>query len=167
MKKWQKIVGVIVFVAIGICLGCTRYINHRDGEKVKYSDFPKEVQDTLARWGEHEINTDLTVSTADTGCSISLGEHTINTDPTVSVELPDVICFKSDYSFLYSTFGPWIISRRLKRNTDGKEWKFSGNLNIPRPIVTIGDTIYIPSEYMLVSGAEIDDNAIFLRQILR
>ena len=144
MKKWQKTVGMIVFGTIVIG-GCTRSINHNDGEKVKYSNLPKEVQDTLARWGK----------------------HTINTDATISVELPDVICFKSDYSFLYSTFGPWIISRRLKRNTDGKEWKFSGNLNVPRPIIAIGDTIYIPSEYMLVADSEIDSNAIFLRQVLR
>lgn len=143
MKKWQEI--VIVFGAIVFCFGCTRSISYSDGEKVKYSDLPKEVQDTLARWGGYAINTDA----------------------TISVELPDVICFKSDYSFLESTFGPWIISRRLKRNTDGKEWKFSGNINIPRPIVAIGDTIYIPSEYMLVANTEIGSNALFLRHILR
>lgn len=143
MKKWQEI--VIVFGAIVFCFGCTRSINYSDGEKVKYFDLPKEVQDTLARWGEYAINTDA----------------------TISVELPDVICFKSDYSFLESTFGPWIISRRLKRNTDGKEWKFSGNINIPRPIVAIGDTIYIPSEYMLVANTEIGSNALFLRHILK
>lgn len=111
MKKWQKIVGMIVFGAIGILFGCTRSINYSDGEKVKYSDLPKEVQDTLTWWGKHAISSDT----------------------TDSVELPDVICFKSDYSFLCSTFGPWIISRKIKCNTDGKEWRFSGNINIPRP----------------------------------
>lgn len=145
MKKWQKIVGMIVFGAIGILFGCTRSINYSDGEKVKYSDLPKEVQDTLTWWGKHAISSDT----------------------TDSVELPDVICFKSDYSFLCSTFGPWIISRKIKCNTDGKEWRFSGNINIPRPIVAIGDTIYIPSEYMLVTCMKIDSNALFLRQVLR
>ena len=96
MKKWQKIVGMIVFGAIGILFGCTRSINYSDGEKVKYSDLPKEVQDTLTWWGKHAISSDT----------------------TDSVELPDVICFKSDYSFLCSTFGPWIISRKIKCNTD-------------------------------------------------
>lgn len=146
MNKWQKITVVIAFGAIGICFGCTRSIDYTEGEKVEYSDLPKEVQDTLTWWGEHTI--------------ISVGD-------TVSVELPDVICYESDYSFLYSKFGPWIISRKLKRNTDGKVWKFSGNINIPTPIVTIGDTIYIPSEYNLVDCTGVDSNAIFIRQILR
>lgn len=145
MKPWQKIVGIIAFGAIGFCIGCTRSINYTDGEEVLYSEFPKEVQDTLTWWGEHTI---------------------ISIDDTVFVELPEVICYNSDYSFLYTKFGPWIISRRLKRNTDGKEWKFSGNLNVPTPIVAIGDTIYIPSEYNLCC-AEVNSNAVFLRQILK
>ena len=145
MKPWQKIVGIIAFGAIGFCIGCTRPIDYTDGERVVYSDLPKEVQDTLVWWGEHT---------------------TISIEDTVIVELPDVICYNSDYSFLYSEFGPWIISRRLKRNTDGKEWKFSGNLNVPRPIVTIGDTIYIPSDYNVVSMG-VDSNSVFKRQILK
>ena len=145
MKKWQKTVGIIAFGAIGICIGCTRSIDYTDGEDVFYSHLPKEVQDTLVWWGEHTI---------------------ISIEDTVIVELPDVICYNSDYSFLYAEFGPWIISRRLKRNTDGKEWKFSGNLNVPRPIVTIGDTIYIPSDYNVVSMG-VDSNAIFKRQVLK
>ena len=146
MNKWQKITVVIAFGAIGICFGCTRSIDYTEGEKVEYSDLPKEVQDTLTWWGEHTI--------------ISVGD-------TVSVELPDVICYESDYSFLYSKFGPWIISRKLKRNTDGKVWKFSGNINIPTPIVTIGDTISIPSEFNLVDCTGVDSNSVFIRQILR
>lgn len=146
MKPWQKIVGIIAFGAIGFCIGCTRSINYTDGEEVLYSEFPKEVQDTLIWWGEHTI---------------------ISIEDTVIVELPDVICYNSDYSFLYTKFGPWIISRRLKRNTDGKEWKFPGNLNVPTPIVTIGDTIYIPSEYNLVTSIGVDSNAVFMRQILK
>lgn len=146
MKQWQKTVGVLAFGAISICSGCTRSIDYTDGERVVYSDLPKEVQDTLTWWGEHT---------------------TISIDDTVIVELPDIICYKSDYSFLRSTFGPWITSRRLKRNSDGKEWRFSGNLNIPTPIIAIGDTIYIPSEYNLVVGAEVDSNTVFLRQTLK
>ena len=146
MNKWQKIIGVIAFGAIGICFGCTRSIDYADGERIVYSDLPKEVQDTLTWWGEHTI--------------ISVGD-------TVGVELPDIICYKSDYSFLCSTFGPWITSRRIKRNSDGREWHFSGNINIPTPIVAIGDTIYIPSEYNLVVSAGVDSNAVFIRQILR
>ena len=145
MNKWQKIVGIIAFGAIGICIGCTRSIDYTDGEDVFYSHLPKEVQDTLIWWGEHTI---------------------ISIDDTVIVELPDVICYDSDYSFLYTEFGPWIISRRLKRNTDGKEWKFSGNINIPRPIVAIGDTIYIPSDYNVVTMG-VDSNSVFKRQILK
>ena len=140
MKPWQKIVGIIAF---GI--GCTRPIDYTDGERVVYSDLPKEVQDTLSWWGKHTI---------------------ISIDDTVIVELPDVICYNSDYSFLYTKFGPWITSRKLKRNTDGKEWKFSGNLNVPRPIVTIGDTIYIPSDYNVVSMG-VDSNSVFKRKILK
>lgn len=145
MKKWQKIVGVIAFGVFGICFGCTRSIDYTDGEEVFYSDLPKEVQDTLIWWREHTI---------------------ISIDDTVIVELPDVICYNSDYSFRYTTFGPWIISRRLKRNTDGKEWKFSGNINIPLPIVAIGDTIYVPSDYNVVSMG-VDSNSVFKRQILK
>ena len=145
MRKWQKIVGVIAIGVIGICFVCTRFIDYTDGERVVYSDLPKEVQATIAWWGEHTI---------------------ISIDDTVCVELPDVICYNSDYSFRYTKFGPWIISRRLKRDTDGKEWKFSGNLNVPRPNVAIGDTIYIPSEYNLVV-AGVDSNAVFLRQTFK
>ena len=146
MNKWQKIAGIIAFGAIGICFGCNRSIDYTDGERVVYSDLPKEVQDTLIWWGEHTI---------------------ISIDDTVYGELPDIICYKSDYSFLRSTFGPWIISRRIKRNSDGREWRFSGRINIPTPIVAIGDTIYIPSEYNLVVSAGVDSNAVFIRQILR
>ena len=145
MNKWQKIAIVIAFGVIGLCFGCTRSIDYTDGEDVFYSDLPKEVQDTLIWRGEHTI---------------------ISIDDTVIVELPDVICYNSDYSFVYTKFGPWITSRKLKRRTDGKEWKFSGNLNVPTPIVAIGDTIYIPSEYNLVVS-DVDSNAIFLRQILK
>ena len=145
MNKWQKIVGIIVFGAIGLCFGCSRSIDYTDGERVVYSDLPKEVQDTLSWWGEHT---------------------TISIDDTVIVELPYVICYNSDYSFVYTKFGPWITSRKLKRNTDGKEWKFSGNLNVPRPIVTIVDTIYIPSDYNVVSMG-VDSNSVFKRKILK
>ena len=145
MNKWQIIVGLIAFGAIGLCFGCSRSIDYTDGEDIFYSDLPKEVQDTLIWWGEHTI---------------------ISIEDTVIVELPDVICYNSDYSFIYTEIGPWIISRRLKRNTDGKEWKFSGNLNVPRPIVTIGDTIYIPSDYNVVSIG-VDSNSVFKRQILK
>lgn len=85
MKPWQKIVGIIAFGAIGFCIGCTRPIDYTDGERVVYSDLPKEVQDTLSWWGKHTI---------------------ISIDDTVIVELPDVICYNSDYSFLYTKFGP-------------------------------------------------------------
>ncbi len=145
MNKWQKIVGIIAFGAIGLCFGCSRSIDYTDGEDVFYSDLPKEVQDTLTWWGEHTI---------------------ISIDDTVIVELPDVICYNSDYSFVYTKFGPWITSRKLKRRTDGKEWRFSGNLNVPRPIVAIGDTIYIPSDYNVVSMG-VDSNSVFKRQLLK
>lgn len=145
MKQWQKIVGVIAFGAIGLCFGCSRSIDYADGEDVFYSDLPKEVQDTLTWWGEHTI---------------------ISIEDTVIVELPDVICYNSDYSFIYTKFAPWITSRKLKRKTDGKEWEFSGNINIPRPIVAIGDTIYIPSDYNVVSMG-VDSNSAFKRQILK
>lgn len=145
MNRWQKIGALIAFGAIGICCGCSRSIDYTDGEEVLYSEFPKEVQDTLIWWGVHTM---------------------ISIEDTVIVELPDVICYNSDYSFLHTEFGPWIISRRLKRNTDGREWKFSGNLNVPIPIVAIGDTIYIPSDYNVVSMG-VDNNSVFKRQILK
>lgn len=146
MKRWQKIVGVIVFGTIVICLGCSRSIDYCDGEKVSFSDLPKEVQDTLIWWEEHT---------------------TISIEDTVIVELDDVICFESDFTFLRSKFGPWITSRGLRRNRDGKEWKFSGNLNVPTPIVTIGDTIYIPTEYNLLTRVREDSDAAFYRQVLK
>lgn len=64
MKPWQKIVGIIAFGAIGFCIGCTRPIDYTDGERVVYSDLPKEVQDTLSWWGKHTIiSIDDTVGT--------------------------------------------------------------------------------------------------------
>jgi len=147
MNKWQKLVGMLIFGAIGFFLGCTRSIDYSDGEKVTYSDLPEEVQDTLVWWGEPQV---------------------FSIDDTISVvDFPDVICFRSDYSFLRSTFGPWIISRRLRRNKDGKEWAFSGNINIPTPIVSVGDTIFIPAQYNLIGITPLDTNAVFFRHILK
>ncbi|WP_289630480.1 hypothetical protein [uncultured Phocaeicola sp.] len=135
----------MAILSLMIIAGCSRSIDYNDGEPVMFSELPKEVQDTLIWWGEQTI-----VSLVD----------------TVVVELDNVICFESDYTFLRSTFGPWITSRGLRRNSDGKEWKFSGNLNVPTPIVTIGDTIYIPSDYNLVTCGEVDPDAVFYRQTL-
>lgn len=137
--------GILATLALTTFAGCSRRIDYTDGEPVMFSELPKEVQDTLIWWGEHTI--------------VSVGD-------TVVVELDDVICFESDYTFLRSTFGPWITSRGLRRNNDGKEWKFSGNLNVPTPIVTIGDTIYIPSGYNLVTCGEVEPDAVFYRQTL-
>jgi hypothetical protein len=67
---------------------------------------------------------------------------------------------------LYFDVGPWTFAHFLKRNSDGKIWKFKGIYNIPKPIVTIGDTLYVPSEYNINSGDRVDDNAVFYRHIL-
>ena len=138
--------GILVLLALTIFTGCSNRIDYTDGEPVKFSDLPREVQDTLIWWEEHT---------------------TMSIEDTVVVELDDVICFESDYVFLRSEFGPWITSRGLRRNRDGKEWKFSGNLNIPTPIVAIGDTIYIPSEYNLLTYIKDNHDAVFFRQILK
>ena len=148
MKDNQKYLffGILALLALTIFTGCSNRIDYTDGEPVKFSDLPREVQDTLIWWEEHT---------------------TMSIEDTVAVELDDVICFESDYVFLRSEFGPWITSRGLRRNRDGKEWKFSGNLNIPRPIVAIGDTIYIPSEYNLLTYIKDNHDAVFFRQILK
>lgn len=148
MKDNQKYLffGILALLALTIFTGCSNRIDYTDGEPVKFSDLPREVQDTLIWWEEHT---------------------TMSIEDTAVVELDDVICFESDYVFLRSEFGPWITSRGLRRNRDGKEWKFSGNLNIPRPIVAIGDTIYIPSEYNLLTYIKDNHDAIFFRQILK
>ncbi|MBD5387590.1 hypothetical protein HDR70_06880 [bacterium] len=138
--------GIFATLVLIAVVGCSRRIDYTDGEPVKFSDLPREVQDTLVWWEEHT---------------------TMSIEDTVVVELNDVICFESDYVFLRSEFGPWITSRGLRRNRDGKEWKFSGNLNIPTPIVAIGDTIYIPSEYNLLTYIKDNHDAIFFRQILK
>lgn len=148
MKDNQKYLffGILALLALTIFTGCSNRIDYTDGEPVKFSDLPREVQDTLIWWEEHT---------------------TMSIEDTVVVELDDVICFESDYVFLRSEFGPWITSRGLRRNRDGKEWKFSGNLNIPRPIVAIGDTIYIPSEYNLLTYIKDNHDAVFFRQVLK
>lgn len=148
MKDNQKhlFFGILALLALTIFTGCSNRIDYTDGEPVKFSDLPREVQDTLIWWEEHT---------------------TMSIEDTVVVELDDVICFESDYVFLRSEFGPWITSRGLHRNRDGKEWKFSGNLNVPTPIVTIGDTIYIPSEYNLLTYIGDNPDAMFFRQILK
>lgn len=56
MKKWQKIVGIIAFGAIGLCFGCSRSIDYTDGEDIFYSDLPKEVQDTLVGRAYNNFN---------------------------------------------------------------------------------------------------------------
>lgn len=81
MKQWQKIVGIIAFGTISFGIGCTRSIDYTDGEDVFYSEFPKEVQNTLIWRGE---NTKISI------------------EDTIIAELPDVICYNSDYSFLYT-----------------------------------------------------------------
>lgn len=139
------IIAVALLALIGF-VGCHHSIDCDDGDPVRFSDLPQEVQDTLVWWGEHT---------------------SISVDDTVIVELDDVICFESDYKFTRTTFGPWITSRGLLRNRDRKEWKFNGNLNVPIPIITIGDTIYIPSEYNLVTCAGVEPDAVFYRQILK
>ena len=148
MKDNQKhlFFGMLVLLALTIFTGCSNRVDYTDGEPVKFSDLPREVQDTIIWWEEHT---------------------TMSIEDTVVVELDDVICFESDYVFLRSEFGPWITSRGLRRNRDGKEWKFSGNLNIPRPIVAIGDTIYIPSEYNLLTYIKDNHDAVIFRQILK
>lgn len=138
--------GIFASLALIAFAGCSRRIDYTDGEPVKFSDLPKEVQDTLIWWEEHT---------------------TISIEDTVVVELGDVICFDSGYEFLRSKFGPWITSRGLRRNRDGREWKFSGNLNVPTPIVAIGDTIYIPSEYNLLTYIKDNPDAVFFRQVLK
>lgn len=138
--------GTLALLALTAFIGCSRRIDYTDGEPVKFSDLPREVQDTLIWWEQHP---------------------TMSIEDTVVVELDDVICFESDYVFLRSTFGPWITSRRLRRNSDGKEWKFSGNLNVPTPIVTIGDTVYIPSEYNILTYIGDNPDVVFFRQILK
>ena len=40
-------------------------------------------------------------------------------------------------------------------------------MNIPTPIVAIGDTIYIPSEYNLLTYIEDNPDAVFFRQVLK
>ena len=148
MKDNQKHVffGILALLTLTIFTGCSNRIDYTDGEPVKFSDFPREVQDTLIWWEEHT---------------------TMSIEDTVIVELDDVICFESNYVFLRSEFGPWITSRGLRRNRDGKEWKFRGNLNIPTPIVAIGDTIYIPSEYNLLTYIKDNPDAVFFRQVLK
>lgn len=138
--------GTLALLALTAFIGCSRRIDYTDGEPVKFSDLPREVQDTLIWWEQHP---------------------TMSIEDTVVVELDDVICFESDYVFLRSTFGPWITYRRLRRNSDGKEWKFSGNLNVPTPIVTIGDTVYIPSEYNILTYIGDNPDVVFFRQILK
>ena len=95
MKRWQKIVGVIVFGTIVICLGCSRSIDYCDGEKVSFSDLPKEVQDTLIWWEEHT---------------------TISIEDTVIVELDDVICFESDICNIMNTKGTMTVSQNQRIN---------------------------------------------------
>ncbi len=146
MKLWQIIVGVLLFGTIGLCSDCTRSIDYTSGEKILYSDLPKDIQDTLTWWVEPKD---------------------LSTDDSIIEERPDVICFKSDFSFLYTPFGPWIFLRRLRRNNDGKIWMFSGNVNIPTPIVSVGDTIYIPSDYNLHGITPIDTTTVFFRHILK
>lgn len=129
----------VIVATIGV-VRCNRTINHTNGEAVRFADLPKVVQDSLMRYGERSLVSDNDI---------------------------DIISINSDYSLVFSTFGPWITSTRLKRNTDGKEWKFSSYLNIPTPMVTVGDTLYIPSDYNLVDFPDVEPDVIFYRQILK
>lgn len=137
----KRILLIIIMAVIVTTIGvvrCNRPINHTDGEAVRFVDLPKVVQDSLMGYGERSLMSDN-----------------------------DIISINSDYSLVFSTFGPWITSTRLKRNSDGKEWKFSSHLNIPKPMVTVGDTLYIPSDYNLVDFLDVEPDVIFYRQILK
>ena len=146
MKKWMIITGLIVLSVISYLFIDSRIIDYTDGTPVKYMELPKEVQDSLVWRGRHD------------GC--------VSIEDTVIVRYKPVICFDSDYTMLYFDVGPWTFAHFLKRNSDGKIWKFKGIYNIPKPIVTIGDTLYVPSEYNINSGDRVDDNAVFYRHIL-
>ena len=124
----------------------SRIIDYTDGAPVKYMELSKEIQDSLVWRGKHD------------GCVLI--------EDTVIVRYKPVICFDSDYTMLYFDVGPWTFAHFPKRNRDGKIWKFKGIYNIPKPIVTIGDTLYVPSEYNINSGDRVDDNAVFYRHIL-
>ena len=56
------------------------------------------------------------------------------------------------------------------KNADYKSFASQLNellYNIPKPMVTIGDTLYVPLEYNINSGGRVDDNAVFYRHILK
>lgn len=76
--------GIFASLALIAFAGCSRRIDYTDGEPVKFSDLPKEVQDTLIWWEEHT---------------------TISIEDTVVVELGDVICFDSGYEFCALSLG--------------------------------------------------------------
>lgn len=145
MNRWKKILGITVIAigVAGILFIDSRIIDYTEGKHVKFTDLPQEVKDSLVWWGKNTMSTD-----------------------TIMMNLKDVICFDSDYTVSYSTFGPWIIARFLKRNSDGKTWKFKGMLNVPTPMVTIGDTLYVPTDYNIANCEGIDDNAVFYQLFL-
>ena len=147
MKKWIIITGLIVLSVISYLFIDSRIIDYTDGTPVKYMELPKEVQDSLVWRGKHD------------GC--------VSIEDTVIVRYKPVICFDSDYTMLYFDVGPWTFAHFLKRSSDGKIWKFKGIYNIPKPMVTIGDTLYVPSEYNINSGGRVDNNAVFYRHILK
>ena len=147
MKQWMIITGLIVLSVISYLVIDSRIIDYTDGTPVKYIELPKDVQDSLVWRGKHD--------------------GYISIEDTVIVRLKPVICFDSDYTILNLDVGPWTFAYFLKRNSDGKIWKFKGIYNIPTPMVTIGDTLYVPSEYNINSGGIIDDNAFFYRHILK
>ena len=86
----------------------SRIIDYTDGTPVKYMELPKEVQDSLVWRGKHD------------GC--------VSIEDTVIVRYKPVICFDSDYTMLYFDVGPWTFAHFLKRNSDGKIWKFKGDI---------------------------------------
>lgn len=139
MKQGQHTVGIIVGALMGLFLSniysCSMAVDSFGGSTVSFTDLPKEVQDSISFWVEHDIVNTFTASYDTTQLAIS--------------DKPEVISFDEPYSLKYNEWGPWITSMVLIRNSDGKKFKLAGNA--PRPIIIHNGNVIIPDEYNILT----------------
>lgn len=128
MKYLNKIlwiaVSITVFMIFTEIHGC-RPVGFQESV-LSFHDLPKEVQDTILYWTKHQ------------------GAYFTNSDSLTKQGqgTPTVISFDGRYTLENEKFGPWVKCRVLTRISDGKEYRLSGNVDVP--LIVRNDTLLIP-----------------------
>lgn len=139
MRKGQHTVGIIVGAVMGVFLSniysCSMEVDSFGGSTVSFTDLPKEVQDSISFWVEHDMVNTFTAS--------------YDTSQLAILDKPEIISFDGSYSLKCNEWGPWVTNKVLTRNSDGKKFKLAGNA--PEPIIIHNGNTIIPDEYNILT----------------